>query len=311
MLALIGSAFFATTIQQFALRAVPDQFAAVISAVLVDLTNIDRQMQNVGGLTINETLVAAAKAKANDMAAKSYFAHVSPEGLDSWHWFKEAGYTFNYAGENLAVDFGDSADVARAWMNSPTHRRNVLDPHFTEIGIATAEGVYQGHPTTFVVQMFGTPSQGKVAAQQPIIEESTPSVPTEIATASAPEPAVLVLGETTVEKETVPAAARAEIENAPTQLPVVAREVPRYAPAWGFLASSPKTLLRYTYYVLASLVVISLLIATGIEFKRHHRGKFVVAGGLVFLMIGFFVAADYLVFSEPVIAETLDVVRLR
>src|SRR4029079_16600268 len=124
-------------LQRFALRS--PETAAVISAVLVDLANGDRAQHGYGTLTLNSTHVAAAQAKANDMAAKGYFAHVSPDGTDPWHWFKEAGYQFDYAGENLAVNFVDSGDVNDAWMNSPTHRDNILNPHYTEIGIATAE----------------------------------------------------------------------------------------------------------------------------------------------------------------------------
>src|SRR5262245_35704617 len=60
--------------------------AAVISAVLVDLANEDRVENELNGLRINPKLVAAAQAKADDMAEKGYFAHVTPEGYDSWHW---------------------------------------------------------------------------------------------------------------------------------------------------------------------------------------------------------------------------------
>ena len=132
--------------------------AAVISSVLVELTNADRMTGGLGTLKVNPALVAIAQAKANDMAAKSYFAHTSPEGLTPWHWYKENNYKFVYAGENLAVDFSESSDVERAWMQSPTHRANIVGTQFTEIGIATAEGTYQGRPTTFVVQEFATPA---------------------------------------------------------------------------------------------------------------------------------------------------------
>src|SRR6185369_13608321 len=79
--------------------------ASVISAVLVDLTNGDRTANNIGGLTVSPVLTQAAQAKADDMVANEYFAHISPGGKDSWYWFKQAGYSFYYAGENLAVDF--------------------------------------------------------------------------------------------------------------------------------------------------------------------------------------------------------------
>lgn len=133
------------------------QTAAVIASVLVELTNVDRSAQGLATLSVSPLLNEVAQAKANDMAQKGYFAHVSPEGLTPWHWFKEKGYRFTYAGENLAVDFYESSDVQRAWMLSPTHRANIVGTQFTEIGIATADGMYKGRPATFVVQVFGTP----------------------------------------------------------------------------------------------------------------------------------------------------------
>jgi uncharacterized protein YkwD len=187
---VIGSVFLISSLQSFFLAT--NQFASVVNSVLVDLTNTDRSAYNLGTLAVNDTLVAAAQAKADDMAAKSYFAHTSPEGLDSWHWFKQAGYDFQHAGENLAVDFSDSADVERAWMNSPSHRDNILNGKYTEVGIATAVGTYQGHSTTFVVTMFGSPRLGTAATpapQQPAFS-SQPQNPTETATAENPNGAI-------------------------------------------------------------------------------------------------------------------------
>jgi hypothetical protein len=158
--------------------------AAVISSVLVELTNTDRLGGGLAVLSVNPVLVEVAQAKANDMAAKGYFAHTSPEGLTPWHWFKEGGYKFVYAGENLAVDFSESTDVERAWMQSPTHRANIVGTQFTEIGIATAQGTYQGRPTTFVVQVFATPApapaQPKAApvrVVRDVVATPTPTAP--------------------------------------------------------------------------------------------------------------------------------------
>jgi uncharacterized protein YkwD len=167
--------------------------AAVISSVLVELTNVDRTSQGLGTLTVSPVLTEVAQAKANDMAQKGYFAHTSPEGLTPWHWFKEKGYRFAYAGENLAVDFSESADVQRAWMNSPTHRANVVGTQFTEIGIATANGIYNGRPTTFVVQVFGTPSPGARALrteQNALAPESNPTSTRPVAAQVPVEPPV-------------------------------------------------------------------------------------------------------------------------
>lgn len=131
--------------------------ASIQSAFLVSFANEDRQEKNISTLTVSPLLVEAAQKKANDMAKKGYFAHTSPEGLSPWYWFENVGYDYAYAGENLAVNFQESEDVHNAWIDSESHKRNILDKHFTEIGVATAEGLYKGEKATFVVQMFGRP----------------------------------------------------------------------------------------------------------------------------------------------------------
>lgn len=135
--------------------------ATVYPAVLADLTNQDRGINGVTKLTWSPTLEQAAKLKAEDMLKNSYFAHTSPNGLTPWHWLKEVNYNFVYAGENLAVDFTESQNVEDAWLNSPKHKENIMNSNFTEIGIATVDGVFEGKKTTFVVQFFGKPSEIK------------------------------------------------------------------------------------------------------------------------------------------------------
>lgn len=131
--------------------------ATVLPGVLTNLTNQARLENGVLPLTENQLLKQAAQMKANDMAKKGYFAHTSPEGITPWYWLVKAKYKYSYAGENLAVNFFESEEVAKAWMASPTHRANIVRKEFTEIGIATASGVYQGHDAVFVVQFFGKP----------------------------------------------------------------------------------------------------------------------------------------------------------
>lgn len=136
-----------------------DSLSAIYASVLVSLTNKDRVAANLSELKVNPLLEKAAQMKADDMAAKGYFAHNTPEGLTPWYWFKEAGYKYVYAGENLAVNFENSEDVETAWMNSKGHFLNIVNPKYTEIGIATSTGTYKGRTAIFVVQMFGTPSK--------------------------------------------------------------------------------------------------------------------------------------------------------
>ena len=68
-----------------------DYLAAVISSAIVNLTNSDRQTNNLQELAVNPLLERGAQMKADDMAAKGYFAHTSPEGLTPWYWFKQTG----------------------------------------------------------------------------------------------------------------------------------------------------------------------------------------------------------------------------
>ena len=134
-----------------------DSLSAIYAAVLVNLTNQNRAVANIAELKVSPILEKAAQMKADDMASKSYFAHNTPDGKTPWYWFEQAGYKYIYAGENLAVNFEESADVETAWMNSRGHFLNIMNPKFTEIGIATSTGLYKGRQAVFVVQMFGAP----------------------------------------------------------------------------------------------------------------------------------------------------------
>ncbi len=137
----------------------------VLPAVVVDLTNSERKELQAAPLKRNTLLDEAARLKAEDMAKNSYFAHYSPDGISPWHWFDEVSYTYAHAGENLAIHFKDSGAVVDAWMNSPSHRANIVNTNYTEIGVGTAKGKYEGHDTVYVVQMFGTPAKAPVPAQ--------------------------------------------------------------------------------------------------------------------------------------------------
>ncbi len=151
--------------------------AAVVTSEVVALTNTERTEQHLSALTENAQLDAAAKAKATDMATKGYFAHVSPDGKEPWAWIDEAGYDYQYAGENLAVRFVDSKDVVEGWMASPTHRANIVKPVYADIGVATVAGIYKGEPATFVVQYFGTPSAAALAARAEVLGAQTLAPP--------------------------------------------------------------------------------------------------------------------------------------
>lgn len=271
--------------------------AAVITSSLVELANGDRAAGGVGELRVSPTLTAVAQAKANDMAAKGYFAHTSPEGHSPWYWFTQGGYDYSYAGENLAVDFTDSATVEAAWMASPGHRANLLNGHYTEIGIAIAHGTYNGHPTIFVVQEFGAPAQTAFADAAPAVPMAT----------SSPLAIVGDTGAPTVAGEEAPAPTSSPVVATSTPTPAAVAEPPPAEPPaelswWQRLVVSPRTVFGYAYYVLAVLVLLLFAYVTELELHKRHLRHAAEAGALLVLLFGLFIVADYLIFAQPVLA---------
>lgn len=193
---------------QLLLTAVNQTFPGVLGLTssitadqLVELTNQERLANGLEPLSLNQDLVQAASLKGSDMIAKDYWAHTSPDGQTPWSFIKEVGYTYLYAGENLARDFTDSSSVVNAWMNSPTHRANILSSRYHDLGIAVIDGDFQGQETTLVVQMFGTEAAPAVAqntTKPALIAQAQAETINASPTASAPAettPSAVVIGD--------------------------------------------------------------------------------------------------------------------
>ena len=108
---------------------------------VLDLVNEQRRIH--GGLPPliwNSDLAAAAHAHCADMAERNYFSHNTPEGLTPFDRIKNMGIRYTAAAENLAAGQPDPKSVVDAWMNSSSHRENILDPKLKEVGIAFVRG---------------------------------------------------------------------------------------------------------------------------------------------------------------------------
>jgi hypothetical protein len=247
-----------------------DFLASVLPGALVSLTNQDRTALGLSGVTEDPLLSAAAQAAAEDMAAKGYFAHVSPDGKAPWHWLDQVGYRYSYAGQNLAVNFTDSANVESAWMESPTHRANIVKPQYTQVGFGTANGVYEGQETTFVVEFLATPraEAAKVAA-------AVPAKAPPVAAAPIPTTSVQVLGTET--KETAP------------------------APSWfARLVASPLQTVTTILTALFALIAIVFSIAIFMRGRFQHPSVVLGGSGLILLVSGALLISA-LVAGSPVI----------
>lgn len=160
-------------------------YASQISPTeVVRLTNNARQANGLPEVKLDSDLTQAALLKAADMFARDYWAHTSPNGTQPWYFITQSGYAYRYAGENLARDFSEPDSIVKAWMNSPTHRENLLSSRYQDIGVAVVDGRLEDRDTTLVVQMFGTklsaaPAVGKssftVLAQEPTSAQIPPS----------------------------------------------------------------------------------------------------------------------------------------
>lgn len=139
------------------------------------LQNQERAKNSLNDLIVNPLLVESATQKAQAMLLSDCWSHYCPDGKSPWDFFDNAGYDYIYAGENLGEGFSENESLMSAWMNSPTHRENILNSKFTEVGIGFAKGEYQGiNNNTIVVVHFGTSiSQPGVTVTSKIEESPT------------------------------------------------------------------------------------------------------------------------------------------
>lgn len=253
-----------------AIPAVSTRFnylASILPTILVEKANESRAEIGENQLVMNDVLSAAAQLKANDMAAKGYFSHVSPDGTSPWFWIQKAGYAYTDAGENLAVNFMDSDEVHNAWMNSPGHRANILRNGFTEIGIATASGTYNGRSAIFVVQYFGKP--------RPTLVQVTSSAPISNTTqvSSAPASSTLMEPDETLSK------VLGEQYTSTTTMVSSIHQLTWYERA----AAAPRTTLLWLLGIIAGIVSVALLLK--IFVARHIQYPRLILNGVLVVAI--------------------------
>ncbi len=145
-------------------------FADITKIDLLNSINQSREKAGLYALQENTALDQAATLKARDMIQKGYFSHQSPQGVSPWFWFGQVGYHYTYAGENLAIGFINSRDVFDAWFNSPSHRDNLLNPNYKEVGTAILSG-FGDNNAVVVVQLFGSLPAKKVVALAPLLPQ--------------------------------------------------------------------------------------------------------------------------------------------
>lgn len=118
---------------------------------VLTLVNNERAAVGLPALTMNNNLVKIAEVRAKEAATS--FSHTRPNGTKWYTLFPTYGYNYSSAGENIAGGYDTAAEVVKAWMDSPSHKDNILCSSFTEIGVAT----YMASDGLYWAQNFGSP----------------------------------------------------------------------------------------------------------------------------------------------------------
>jgi len=159
-----------------------------ISGLLSD-TNSQRLANGVPALKLNSKLDAAAQANADDMAARDYWSHYTPEGNPPWVWVNNQGYAYQALAQNLATGFSDEQSTIDGWMASPPHRENLLNATYSEVGFGYANSPNYtsagGGPMTIVVAFYGKPQVLSASTTKPSSSPPAAAAPTQT-TPSAP-----------------------------------------------------------------------------------------------------------------------------
>lgn len=252
-------------------------FANITKSTLVNMLNQSRHSVGVGMLSQNSLLDKAAEMKANDMIENKYFSHISPTGTTPWFWFLQAGYNYKYAGENLAIGFYDSKGVFQAWMDSSTHKENMLNSDYTEVGTAVLSG-YGENNAIVVVQLFGSPNKNNIAV---VNTQEVKEVKTE---------------EKIEETEEVESVNFENSENLNTTKRVLSSsdfiEIDRktavnnfYYRFLNFAIYSYETLLQYVIYGLISIIVVLLTYILSFNFNKQINSGLVLRSLILILVL--------------------------
>lgn len=157
LLAALIFAFNSAT--SFSLFAQTDENAITFANLLRE-HNIERANLGLTPLKLNTALTNSAGLKAQAMLDSDCWSHYCPDGKSPWEFFSEAGYVYVLAGENLGEGFYDVKSIMTAWLNSPTHRANIIKPEYQEIGFGIVAGSFQNNSNNIIVAVhFGTRSE--------------------------------------------------------------------------------------------------------------------------------------------------------
>jgi hypothetical protein len=274
-------------------------------AGLLSETNQERAAAGKPALSLSGKLNTAAQGKANHMIANNYWAHTSPDGVSPWYWFGYAGYEYLVAGENLAYGFNTSSGVVNGWMNSSSHRANMLNGAYENVGFGIANGSnYQGGPNTVVVAHYGDPA---VLAEEsppppPQPKPKATSQPAAVAQAAdEPEPKPKKEAEQEEEEEETPAAQAQPGNDSqnPGSIEITGNEPKRISnleallsgqAGWALYATAAIALLLGLVYAYRHVLFVHRALINGEHWLEHHP---LLEASIVYLLIWLLLSGSF------------------
>jgi uncharacterized protein YkwD len=141
--------------------------AAAVRQAMLARVNAEREKEGVPPLVPDPRLDLAAQKHAEDMLARIYYSHESPEGTLPRQRVQATGFVGDAVGENIAAGHFSVDTVMNAWLHSSGHRRNILESRFSHFGVGLAVGGYEHRYQVIWVQSFGHPTGGRIATPEP------------------------------------------------------------------------------------------------------------------------------------------------
>ncbi len=164
-----------TVVKSVVISTMPTEASDLSLENILQAVNRERELRNILTLNTDGRLAAAAQYKASDMINRNYFSHTDPEGNYIWGKIESLGYTpYSRLGENLAIEFYNTESLVDAWMNSPTHRANLLQEGFRDQGVGLSYGS-TGQYHSAIANTFGALVYVKPTPPPPVV---TPPLPT-------------------------------------------------------------------------------------------------------------------------------------
>jgi hypothetical protein len=189
----------------------------ITTSSIATAVNNERSQRNLTTLNYNSSLAQAAQYKAQDMIDNNYFSHTDPKGNYIWSTDAADGYTpYTTLGENLAINFSDTTSLMSAWIDSPEHRQNILNPAFQDQGVGVSTGDKSKNQFDITIANEFGAQPAKVVA--PVV----PPAPAKIVTPAPAKTITKSTAKTTTPKNTSVSVSKTPIKNntttvAPTQ----------------------------------------------------------------------------------------------